>query len=277
MDGSLVAASAATVSLVERGVQSGVGVFETLAVRSGRPVDLPEHLARLARSAGALSIALPAAGALEEGVGAVAARVPSGHGWLKVVAFRGSSWAAFGGSSPPEEEGAPCRALVLPWRRDRRDPLAGIKSTSYAGFIRGLEFAEARGADEGLFTNDRGHLTEGCTSNLFAIRGRALFTPAVSDGILEGITRAKVLQAARGLGLSVHEGKLRLPRLLGADEAFVSSSTRGVRPLVAVDGRPIGTGGAGRWTEALATATAALRGIPREQPRPAGSERGGSR
>lgn len=276
IDGTFVDVSEAAVPIGSRGVQSGVGVFETLAVRRGMPVDLIEHLARLDRSAAALSVSLPRAHDLADGVHAVAARIPSGHGWVKIVALRGSPASVFGGSSPVSEEGAPCRAVVLPWRRDRLDPLAGIKSTSYAAFIRGLEYARGRGADEGLWRNDRGHLTEGCTSNLFAIRGRALFTPAISDGILPGITRGKVLQASRSLGLAVHEGKVRLPRLLEADEAFLSSSTRGVRSLLAVDGKPIGAGDPGDVTRAIAEATAVLRGIRATAPFAAESETGGS-
>jgi branched-subunit amino acid aminotransferase/4-amino-4-deoxychorismate lyase len=261
LNGSFRDRSRAEVAVFFRGVQSGVGVFETLAVRDGRPVDLEAHLERLSRSSVALSVPLGEKDALRRATAVIAERIDFGHGWIKIVALRGPGLAVFGAASAPEAEGAIARAVVLPWLRHRRDALAGIKSTSYAGFVRGLEYARERGADEGLWRNDRGHVVEGCTSNVFAVRGRAVWTPGPRDGILEGITRAKALQSARALGLTIHEGKLRLRRLLDAEEAFLTSSTGGVRPLVTVDGHNIGPGAAGRWTIAISAATASLRGI----------------
>jgi branched-subunit amino acid aminotransferase/4-amino-4-deoxychorismate lyase len=159
----------------------------------------------------------------------------------------------------PLEEGRPSRAVILPWRRCLRDPLAGLKTLSYAANLVGLEEARRRNADEGLWLNTRGHLAEGCASNLFVIMGRALFTPGVGEGILAGIVRGVVLRAAGEIGLPVHEGRLRVRRLERAREAFLTSSLRGVRPLVAVDGRPVGSGRPGVVTRRLAERVRELR------------------
>jgi branched-subunit amino acid aminotransferase/4-amino-4-deoxychorismate lyase len=276
IDGRLVGGDEALVPLGTPGVQSGVGVFETIAVRAGRPVDLDEHLARFERSGSVVGVPLLRREEIAAAVGEIARGIGSGHGWLKVVALREGRTAVFGGESPREEEGRPARAVLLPWRRSHRDPLAGVKSTSYAANVLGLEWARARGADEGLWRNDRGRLTEGCASNVFAIRGRAVFTPAVTEGILEGVTRAKAILAAKSLGLAVHEGSVRVPRLATAREAFLSSSLKGIRPLLSLDGRKIGTGEPGPWTAAIAAATARVRGIGLSEEEPAQQEAGGT-
>ncbi len=277
VDGRFVAGHEAVVPVASLGVQSGVGIFETIAIRGGRPVDLEEHLERLERSGSTLCVPLRGRDEMSAAVGEVALRVPSGHGWLKIVVLREGTTAVFAGESPREEEGRPARAVLLPWRRGRKDPLVGVKSTSYAANVIGLEWARSRGADEGLWRNDRGRLTEGCASNVFAIRGRAVFTPSLAEGILDGVTRAKAIAAAKRLGLSVHEGSLRVPRLATAEEAFLSSSLKGIRPLLFLDGKRIGTGTPGPWTAAIAEATARIRGIGVEEPEPAARDAGGTR
>lgn len=277
IDGRLVDGAEALVPIGTLGVQSGVGVFETIAIRGGRPVDLDEHLGRLERSGSAVGVPLREREGIAAAVGEVARRIPSGHGWLKIVVLREGRTAVFGGESPRDEEGRPARAVLLPWRRSRRDPLVGVKSTSYAANVLGLEWARSRGADEGLWRNDRGRLTEGCASNLFAIRGRAVWTPSLAEGILDGVTRAKAIAAAKSVGLSVHEGSTRVPRLQTAEEAFLSSSLKGIRPLLSLDGKSIGTGEPGPWTAAIATATARIRGIGVPDGEEAARETGGTR
>jgi branched-subunit amino acid aminotransferase/4-amino-4-deoxychorismate lyase len=242
LDGRAVPAHEAGFPLADYGVQSGVGVFESLAVREGRPLEVAEHVARLGSSAKRLAVPLPPADELGADIATVAAAVEGGFGWLKVIATRAGHRAVFGGRLDPSEEGRAVTAIVLPWRRAHDDFLAGVKTLNYAPFVLGLEEARRRGADEGLWCNERGHLAEGCSSNVFVVKGRAAYTPAISDGILPGVTRNTACAALRSIGLHVHEGKVRLERLRNADEAFLTSSLRAVRPLLAVDGRALGRG-----------------------------------
>jgi branched-chain amino acid aminotransferase len=259
IDGRAVRAGEASISISDPAVQSGLGLFETIALREGHLLELDLHLDRLFQAAAKLGLETPSRDALcataleAAGVGA------PDCAWLKIIVTGGGRSVIYRGAMDPAEEGRSVTAVLLPWRRNLHSPLAGLKTLSYAGNVLGLELARSRGADEGLWLNTRGHLAEGCTSNLFVLRGRRLFTPAVRDGILPGVIRGLVLAAARRLGCPVHEGKLRLPRLHGAGEAFLTSSLRGLRPLVALDGRKIGRGLPGPLTRRLATEVARVR------------------
>lgn len=262
VDGRRIHAGDARLPAFDGGVLSGMGVFETLAVRDGRPVELERHLARMAAGACALGMELPE----RERLRAIAAEAAgsasgSGCGWLRIVVTSGGHWIVTSGAMDPREEGRPATAVVLRWRRNPFDPLVRFKTLARAANIVGLREARRRDADEGLWLNVRGHLAEGCTSNVFVVSGRALFTPSDREGILPGIIRERVLAAGRNLGLPVHEGRVRCRRLLRAEEAFLSSSLRGIRPLVRIDGRPVGPGVPGRVTGRIADEVARLRGL----------------
>jgi branched-subunit amino acid aminotransferase/4-amino-4-deoxychorismate lyase len=261
VDGTRVAADRATVTLADPAIQAGIGAFETLAVRDSQLLDWEAHHDRLERSAEWLGVRLHDRTALAEGAAAVAAEVAGGLGWLKIVALRGGPTAIFAGAIDPAAIGESVSAILLRWRRSPSDPLAHFKTLNYAPFALGLEEARRRGADEGLWLNTRGHVAEGCSSSVFVVRRRTIFTAAVRDGILPGVTRAIALEAARALGIVIHEGKLRLKKLETADEAFLSSSVRGVRPLVRFEGRPVGRGLPGPITRAIADRVAVLRKV----------------
>jgi len=261
MDGARISAARATVSLADLAIQAGLGAFETLAVRDSRVLDWEAHLDRLERSADRLGVILYERKALAEAGAAVAAEVAGGLGWLKIVALRAGPTVIFAGAIDPALIGESASAVLLSWRRSPSDPLAQLKTLNYAPSVLGLEEARRHGADEGLWLNTRGHLAEGCSSSIFVVWRKTIFTPAVRDGILPGVTRAIALEAARTLGIVIHEGKVRLKRLETAHEAFLSSSVRGVRPLVRFEGRPVGRGLPGPITRAIADRVAALRKV----------------
>ncbi|HEX4825730.1 MAG TPA: aminotransferase class IV [Candidatus Polarisedimenticolaceae bacterium] len=248
LDGAIVEPGSLALAWTDPAAQWGLGVFETIAVRDGRPVHVELHHARLVAAAAKLSIPLPD----EKEIGRALAAVAHGHGWAKVLVSRSGHWAAFAGTSEPENEGRACSAVILPWRRHRHDPLAGTKSLAYAASILGLEEARRRGADEGLFLNDRGHVVEACTANVFIVRGRAALTPALSDGARDGVTRARAIESLRTLGLSVRQGKLRVLALQHADEVFLTSSLLGVRPVVRIDASDVRGGKPGPITKQIA-------------------------
>lgn len=259
LDGALVSGPDGKIPLGSAAVQHGLGVFETLAVRSGRLLDLDAHLTRLAHGCDAIGRERPELGELKAAARQVASAIQAPFGWLKIVAGRPWPLAVFGGSSDAHELHGPVTAVLLRWRRHSRDPLAGLKTMNYAGFILGLEEAARRGADDGLWRNERGHLVAACTGNLFVVRRRALFTASTGDGARAGVIRDLVLESCRDMGLALHEGKLRVKRLEDADEAFLSSSVRGVRPLLRYEGRAVGQGMPGPVTRELARRVEARR------------------
>jgi branched-chain amino acid aminotransferase len=267
LDGRRVPLDRITLAIDDPALAAGLGGFETIAVRGGALLDLDAHLERLARTAERLGLDLPGHERLRGVALEAAAAEPAQCAWLKIVVTGGGRWLVFTGTMDPAEEGRPATAVLLPWRLNPRDPLAGMKTLNYAHGVLGLREARRRGADEGIWLNVRGHLVEACSSNLFVVRRRKLFVPGVRDGALPGTVRARVLEAARARGVVVHEGKVRVERLRRADEAFLTSSLRGLRPLVAFEGRPVGDGETGPLTRLLTADVARLRQVTPEDGR----------
>ncbi|MBN2232986.1 MAG: aminotransferase class IV [Deltaproteobacteria bacterium] len=126
-------------------------------------------------------------------------------------------------------------AMTLPWRRDAVNPLLKIKSLSYLENRHGLRLARRAGADEGVFINRNGDVTEGTFSNLFFIRGEAIVTPAPDAGLLPGITRLTIIELAQKLGLDCREAAVPDAALPEFDGAFLTSSLTEIAPLTAID------------------------------------------
>jgi 4-amino-4-deoxychorismate lyase len=132
--------------------------------------------------------------------------------------------------------------------------LPGVKTTSYATNMAAQRAAQARGADDALLVGLGGELLEAPTASLWWRTGQTLHTPSLDLGILAGITRAVVCDLAPTLGLRVLEGVFTAEDLAAADEAFLSSSTRELMPVVEVDGAPVATGHPGPTTADLQAA-----------------------
>jgi branched-subunit amino acid aminotransferase/4-amino-4-deoxychorismate lyase len=225
-----------------------------VAVRGSTPRRLSLHIEKLAAAALRLGVPLPAAAEVQRAAHTVAAELGTEPGWVKIAASRSGQWAVFGGSVEPAEIGAPVTAIVLPWRRHRLDPAVGIKSLSYVPMSLGLEEARRRGAGEGFWLNDRGHLIGASTGNVFVIRGRSALTPGLADGARDGVTRGRALRLLKRLGFAARTSKVRVPALRAADEVLITSSVRGVRPVISIDGRSVGGGVPGKTSRRLAAA-----------------------
>jgi branched-chain amino acid aminotransferase len=246
VNGALVEESDACISPFDHGLMTGDGVFETLRVYGGSPFAWRRHLDRLAHSASGLDLALPrddvirrAAVAVLEANGLVDARLR-----LTVTGGPAPLGSSRGDASPtvivaaaPLAPWAESVAVVtVPWPRNERGALAGLKTISYGENVRALARAAAAGADEAIFANTRGELCEGTGTNVFVVARGALRTPPASAGCLLGVTRALILQLAGELGLDAAEADLPLSALAAADEAFITSSTREVQSIAMVDG-----------------------------------------
>jgi len=271
-DGRIVEATEPVLTAFDRGFQLGDGVFETLRARSGRPTELPEHAARLQRSAAGLSIPLPddiertLARAIEELLVTEGLGGPDGDASVRITVSRG---AFFGrGLLPPKEHPIPA-VVVQAWpvppppaahlevglhlvvssvRRDPENPLNALKTTSRADYVYARIEARTAGADDALFLTVDGYLSEATSANVFIVRGDELATPALACAILPGTTRDWILRWGSTAGLRPVEGWLTARDLAEADEAFLSSSVAGILPVTRFAGEAIGTGRPGPWT-----------------------------
>ncbi|HBJ86949.1 MAG TPA: 4-amino-4-deoxychorismate lyase, partial [Verrucomicrobiales bacterium] len=151
---------------------------------------------------------------------------------------RGESPATMTAAATPLKPWPPTETVItVPWPRNERGALTGIKSTSYAENVRALALAHAQGAGEALFANTRDELCEGTGTNIFIVAGGRVQTPPLSSGCLAGVTRGLVIEACQASGIPVEETDLSITVLKTCDEAFLSSSTRDVHPLARIDER----------------------------------------
>lgn len=223
----------------------GLGLFETLLAIHGRPVFPDRHLARLAHGADRLGwkletdVSLKAMSELLErnALGAGRARIrltlSAGSGKLGDLGDGTDRllWMSAAAISETPETTVVCLA---PFPRNEHSPLAGLKCASYAVNLVALDHARRGGFEEALFFNTAGHLCEAATANVFLVKNGALFTPSLDSGCLPGITRGLVIELAAKLGISCHEGRFTRDDLLGADELFLTSSTRGLVAVIRV-------------------------------------------
>jgi branched-subunit amino acid aminotransferase/4-amino-4-deoxychorismate lyase len=244
----------------DEGFLRGRAAFETTRVYGGRPFRLDAHLDRLEESTRRLGIASPSRAEIERLVEGVLRDAAASEAMLRLYCTPGREGAeepvalAMVGTLPPDLEELRARGIrlaTLDLGIDPPAPLGGVKSTSYAVNMVALDSARAGGNHDALFLARGRIVLEGTTSNIWWRTGRVLCTPSLELGILAGVTRAVLTETAAGLGFELREGVFTLDELLGAEEAFVSSSIREVMPVVAVDGASIGAGQPGEAAREL--------------------------
>jgi branched-chain amino acid aminotransferase len=248
VNGALVDDAEAQVSALDHGLVVGDGVFETIFVHEGRPFALERHLVRLERSATGLGLERPDLEEVRGAIGDVVAASGYSRARLRVTVTAGRGPLGSGRlpgrqsvvvAIAPEGEASDSSAVaVVPWRRNERGALSGLKTTSYGENVLALAWAGERGADEAIFANTVENLCEGTGSNIFIVRGGELVTPTLQSGCLAGITRALVLETYGG-----EERDLPVAEFVpdGLDEAFLTSTVRGVQPISAIDGVALGS------------------------------------
>src|SRR5262249_48797597 len=247
IDGRITDENEAFVPVLDRGFLYGDSIYEVTRTSGGRPVDLGRHLDRLARSAAAIGLDPPGRAQLAGAVGETLAAAGAGEAYVRIIVTRGAGEIGLDPAladrprvivlvrpltplDPSLYQNGVEIALVAIRRNPKRALDPAIKSGNYLNNILGLREARARGAHECVMLNAEGWLTEGAPSNRFVVRGDAVRTPAFDDGLLDGITRGRVLELARAAGIPAAEAHLGRDDLLGADEAFLTSSLRGVLP-----------------------------------------------
>ncbi len=264
LNGHLVSAADAVISVFDHGLTVGDGLFETMRVTGGRPFALRRHLERLARTAAALELSIPDRSWFELAIAEVIEAGGMAEARLRITVTGGVAPLGSGrGDGPPNvvvaiaalpPERPSAAVVIVPWPRNERGATAGLKTTSYAENVIALAHAVRHGGDEAIFANTVGNLCEGSGSNLVVgIAGR-LVTPPLSAGCLAGVTRDLLLLAVPDIA----EEDLPVSALRDADEAFLLSSVRDVQPIDSVDGAALGAS-PGPLTRAAMTAFAELR------------------
>ncbi|MFJ4123664.1 aminotransferase class IV [[Kitasatospora] papulosa] len=244
VNGGLRDAEDARLSVLDHGLTVGDGVFETVRVAEGRPFALTRHLERLTRSARGLGLAEPDHDVVRRAVTAVVEAGPVELGRLRITYTGGlSPLGSDRGDAPPSlvvALGGTTRrpdstaVVTVPWTRNERGAVTGLKTTSYAENVVALARAHEHGASEAIFPNTVGQLCEGTGSNIFVVLDGRIHTPPIASGCLAGITRALTLEWT-----GAQETELPLDVLERSDEIFLTSTLRDIQAVHRVDGREL--------------------------------------
>ncbi|MEP7310087.1 MAG: aminotransferase class IV [Acidobacteriota bacterium] len=277
LNGNITDEAHAVISVFDHGFLYGEGVYETLRTYQGQPFLFDRHMHRLRRSAGMLALPIPLtddeiearfrdtmrAAGLDGG--------PNREAYLRLLVTRGVGELSYDPGvcaspsivvivkpqvDPPADayEKGVAVVIVSTVRNHPETVNPMIKSNNLLNNALGMQEAVKRGGFEGVMRNYRGEIAECTTSNLFVVRNGAALTPPLNAGLLPGITREFLFEVGEERAIPVREAVLRDEDLFAADEAFLTSTTRELVPIVRVDDRPIGAGTPGPVTRALLAA-----------------------
>lgn len=276
IDGAIHAPGDARIEVFDHGFLYGDSIYETFRGYDGRIFGVDEHLERLASSAAAIRLTLPWGPAeLKQILAEVVAAAPNGKdAGLRLVVTRGAGplgldpalcrrprlvifgWPLDPGPHPRSSEGVDVVVTSV-----RRNPPAAldphIKSGNFLNNILAFQEAHERGAFEGILLSMEDAVTEGTTSNVFWMRDGEVHT-STEVGILLGVTRLTVLAILGQLGIPCQEGRYPAEDLQNADEAFITSTLKGVLPVARIDERELPRGAPGPLTKRIFDAYEAM-------------------
>lgn len=277
VNGKVADGASAAISVFDHGFLYGEGVYETIRTYNGEPFLFDRHMQRLRASAAMimLDVPLPDAEYLRRSVETMAAAGLGTQGdgscaeaYIRILHTRGIGDLSYDPAATPtpsvvvivkplpvpadeQFRNGVTVSMVDIIRNHPRSVSPLIKSNNLLNNALCMQEALRKGGVEGVFRNYRGELSECSQSNLFMIRGGVVRTPPLEAGLLAGITRGFVFELGATLGIPVEEAVLRDDDLFGADEAFFTSTTKELMPIVQVDDRSIGTGRPGDITHRL--------------------------
>ena len=242
LNGALVDEREAAISPFDHGILVGDGVFETLRVYDGRPFAVDRHLDRLERSARGIDLPVPPRALLDRAVAEVTGANDVGEARLRLTITSGpgplgsargeAGLTVMAAVTPIVPLPVSYAVRVVPWPRNERGALAGLKTLSYGENVVALDWAKRRFAREAIFPNLGGDLCEGTGTNVFLVDHGRLVTPPLLTGCLAGVTRALVIELT-----GAEEIVLPVTALADAEEAFVTGTGCEIMPIESVDGR----------------------------------------
>jgi D-amino acid aminotransferase len=270
IDSQILPAAKARVSVFDRGLNYGDGLFESMRASKGRAVLLKKHIKRLKSGARLLEIPSPSLKGLSvkgELIGELlkANNLTETEAVVKIILTRGSAKRGHGRVKKPSPT-----LIVTATKLDtdklvrlkkkgvkailtegRGIAVSGVKSLNFLPGVLARAEAEKRRVYEALFVDAKGYLLEGSSTNIFLIKKGCLLTPPADGRILEGITRELVIEFAKKAGLKVAEKPLKASALKEADEAFLTNSIIEIVPLLKVDETIVNAGSPGPLTQRL--------------------------
>lgn len=267
IDGKVSSPEEAFVPVLDRGFLYGDSVYEVIRTYDGEPFALREHLERLFRSAELVELELDITlEELQREVHYVLGIAGEGDWYLRLVITRGGGPIGLDPALadvprrvlivlpvpeiPDELRNAGVAVVMIPTTRDNPGASpAGAKTGNYLTNIMALRRARREGAFEALMIDPEGRVSEGTTSNVFVWTRGALYTPPLAVGILDGITRSKVLSLCRDNDITIREDSLRPLDLLSAEEMFLTGTVKEVLPITRLNGHPVGDGLPGPVTQ----------------------------
>lgn len=266
LDGQLVDEKDAKISVFDHGLLYGDGVFEGIRIYNGRVFRLTEHLQRLYACAKAICLTIPMT--FEEMEKATVDTVAANglrDGYIRLVVTRGVGSlglnpyqcpkasvfiiAASIKLYPAEAYQNGLKLITCATRRPAPAALSPqVKSLNYLNNVMAKVECLQAGCDEGIMLNEQGYVAECTGDNVFAIKNGEIYTPTISSGALDGITRRAVMGVIKDMGLTCHEVTMTRYDLYTADEIFLTGTAAEALPAVSLDTRPIGTGKPGPIT-----------------------------
>jgi branched-chain amino acid aminotransferase len=269
LNGKLIPRSKAKISVLDYGFLFGFGLYETIRAYNGKAFRLDNHIARMRYSADTLGISIKPAEIRKAVIDTIKANgfadtriritVSIGEGTITpnlascvepTIAVLVTEYKP----PAPEKYRNGFKVLISSIRRNSRSPVTYMKSANTMEAMLARQEARTKSADEALFLNEKGFLTEASGSNIFLVSNGILVTPRFETGILPGVTRVAVFEVAIQIGMKVREKNVRLDELLLADEAFITNSLIEIVPVIEVGGKIIREGKPGPVTKRLAKA-----------------------
>jgi branched-chain amino acid aminotransferase len=255
----------------DRGLLLGDGVFDTLVAFNRKPFAGDRHLARLTDHATAIGIALDTA-SVRAGWSAALAEQKSDHVILRTTVTRGVTGRGLWPKGAPaptivvsgtawnrELVARPVRLITSGIVRNAGSPTSRLKTIGYLDNILAAREAAEKNADDALLLNAEGKVACTTIANVFALSGLQLLTPPTTDGVLAGIVRALVLEAAATIGMEASERSLVPADLFAANEVFLTNSVRLISPVLSLDEKPVGGRAPERIVALLSTLAEKIR------------------
>jgi len=270
LNGHVVPAEEATISVFDAGFAHAAGLFETLRAYRGKVMRLDDHVDRLVKSAATLGLQMPIdKDLIRRGVSDVLQVNELVDARLRIVVTPGGIprpgqpdehptpptlliTAGAVRPYPPELYKSGMRVCICPYKQNRLDPLAGHKTLGYFSRLMAMKDAAERRCNESLWFTTENRLAEGSVCNVFLVHEGTILTPPLDTPVLPGTVRKAVIELARDSHIPIEERPIDIEMLLAAKEVFLTGSVLEIMPVTSIEKHQVGEGAPGEATQRMA-------------------------